>query len=146
MKKSEFKEMIKESVKEVLIDEGVLKSVISEVVKAVKEAQPLQQASQPTQSFVEQASKEAASKKQQKLAETKKRMLEAMGQTAYGGVDIFEGTTSIKKAGSPGASTSPSSALEGVDPSDAGVDISSLLGGANAWKQLIKQVNNEKES
>ena len=138
MKKSEFKEMIKESVKEVLVEEGVLKSVISEVVKAVKETQPMQQAAQPTQSFVEQASKEATNKKRQKLEDTKRRMLEAMGQNAYGGVDIFEGTTPIKKAGSPSAPASPSSALEGVDPSDAGVDISSLLGGANAWKELIK--------
>ena len=31
MKKSEFKEMIKESVKEVLVEEGVLKNIISDL-------------------------------------------------------------------------------------------------------------------
>ena len=139
MKKSEFKEMIKESVKEVLIEEGVLKSVISEVVKAVGQTQVVQQPVATQQTFTEQASLEAAEKQKQKLAETRKKMLDAIGKDSFGGVDLFEGTTPIKKAGSPAAPTgAPSSALEGVDPNDSGVDISSLLGGANVWKQLIK--------
>lgn len=138
MKKSEFKEMIKESVKEVLIEEGVLKNVISEVVKAVGQVQPAQQPVATQQTFTEQASLEAAEKQKQKLAETRKRMLDAIGKDSFGGVDLFEGTTPMKKGGSPAAPATPSSALEGVDPSDAGVDISSLLGGANVWKQLIK--------
>ena len=138
MKKSEFKEMIKESVKEVLIEEGVLKSVISEVVKAVGQTQPVQQAIATQQNFTEQVSSEAAEKQKQKLAETRKRMLDAIGKDSFGGVDLFEGTTPMRKGGSPNAPASPSSALEGVDPSDAGVDISSLLGVTNAWKQLIK--------
>lgn len=131
--------MIKESVKEVLVEEGVLKSVISEVVKAVGQTQTVQQPVATQQTFTEQASLEAAEKQKQKLAETRKKMLDAIGKDSYGGVDLFEGTTPIKKAGSPAAPTgAPSSALEGVDPSDSGVDISSLLGGANVWKQLIK--------
>lgn len=138
MKKSEFKEMIKESVKEVLIEEGVLKNVISEVVKAVGQVQTAQQPVATQQTFTEQASLEAAEKQKQKLAETRKRMLDAIGKDSFGGVDLFEGTKPMKKGGSPNAPASPSSALEGVDPSDPGVDISSLLGGASAWKQLIK--------
>ena len=131
--------MIKESVKEVLIEEGVLKSVISEVVKAVGQTQAVQQSVATQQTFTEQASLEAAEKQKQKLAETRKKMLDAIGKDSFGGVDLFEGTTPIKKAGSPAAPTgAPSSALEGVDPNDSGVDISSLLGGANVWKQLIK--------
>ena len=138
MKKSEFKEMIKESVKEVLIEEGVLKNVISEVVRAVGQTQPAQQVIATQQSFTEQASLEAAEKQKEKLAETRKRMLDAIGKDSFGGVDLFEGTTPMRQGGSPNAPASPSSALEGVDPSDAGVDLSSLLGGSNAWKQLIK--------
>ena len=131
--------MIKESVKEVLVEEGVLKSVISEVVKAVGQTQAIQQPVATQQTFTEQASLEAAEKQKQKLAETRKKMLDAIGKDSFGGVDLFEGTTPIKKAGSPAAPTgAPSSALEGVDPNDSGVDISSLLGGANVWKQLIK--------
>jgi hypothetical protein len=138
MKKSEFKEMIKESVKEVLIEEGVLKGVISEVVKAVGAVQVEQPPVATQQSFTEHANKEAAEKQRQKLMENKKKMLDAIGKTSFGGIDLFEGTTPLKKGGSTGAPPSPSSALEGVDPTDAGVDISNLLGDANVWKHLIK--------
>ena len=81
---------------------------------------------------------EVAEKNRQKLIEDKKRILDAIGKSSYGGVDVFEGTTPLKKGGTAASTGTPSSALEGVDPSDAGVDISSLLGGANVWKQLIK--------
>ena len=138
MKKSDFKELIKESVKEVLVEEGVLKSVISEVVKAVGDIQAVQTPQPTQQTFTEQASKEAAEKQRQKLKESKKKMLDAIGNSSFGGVDLFEGTTPLKKGGTSGAPSAPASALEGVEPGDAGVDISSLLGGANVWKQLIK--------
>ena len=139
MKKSEFKEMIKESVKEVLVEEGVLKSVISEVVKAVGQVQITHNPAVEQQTFTEQVSSDATEKRKQKLTETRKKMLDAIGKDSLGGVDIFEGTTPMRKGGMPNAPTgAPSSALEGVDPSDSGVDISSLLGGTNVWKELIK--------
>ena len=138
MKKKEFKEMIKEIVKEVLVDEGVLKSVISEVVKAVGTIQTEQPPATTQQSFSQEASKEASEKQRQKLAESKQKMLDAIGKSSFGGVDIFEGTTPMKKGGNPQGSNTPSSALEGVDPGDSGVDISGLLGGANVWKQILK--------
>ena len=136
MKKSEFKEMIKDSVKEVLVEEGVLKQVISEVVKAVGSIQ-VDQALEPTQkSFAEEANKDTGKRNIKKLNETKRKMLDAIGKNSYGGVDIFEGTTPMSKGGDPQSSGSPSSALEGVDPNDAGVDISSFLGSSDVWKQL----------
>ena len=138
MKKSEFKDLIKESVKEVLIEEGVLKSVISEVVKAVGLSQVEPTPVPNQESFTRQANHQAAEKRLQKLTESKKKMLDAIGNSSFGGVDLFEGTTPIKKAGSPSTSGAPSSALDGVDPTDSGVDISSLLSGANVWKQLLK--------
>ena len=58
MKKSEFKQMIKESVKEVLVEEGVLKSVISEVVKAVGTIQTEQPPATTQQSFIKKVKKE----------------------------------------------------------------------------------------
>ena len=138
MKKSEFKQMIKESVKEVLVEEGVLKSVISEVVKAVGAVQTEQAPVATQQSFTQQASQEAVEKQRQKLAESKQKMLDAIGKSSFGGVDIFEGTTPMKKGGNPQGAATPSSALEGVDPGDSGVDISSLLGASSAWEQLLK--------
>ena len=129
MKKSEFKEMIKESVKEVLIEEGVLKNVISEVVKAV--GQP-QQPVVTQQTFTEQASLEAAEKKKQKLAETRKRMLDAVGRDSYGGVDVFEGTTPIPSGEGRGA-------LSGQSPGDPGVNISNLPGMRN-WGSVVSKL------
>tara|TARA_R110002110_G_scaffold343976_1_gene554006 strand:- start:628 stop:1038 length:411 start_codon:yes stop_codon:yes gene_type:complete len=136
MKKSDFKELIKESIKEVLIEEGVLKNVISEVVKAVGQ---VQENPKPVieNTFSQEAKKEASEKHRQKLAESKQKMLDAIGKSSFGGVDIFEGTTPMKKGGNPQGSTTPASALEGVDPSDSGVDISSFMGAAASWKQLI---------
>ena len=65
-------------------------------------------------------------------------MLDAIGKDAYGGIDVFEGTTPMKSGGSPGGPSAPNSALGDVEPSDPGVDISGLLGGSSAWKQMIK--------
>jgi len=138
MKKSEFKQMIKESVKEVLVEEGVLKSVISEVVKAVGAIQTEQAPVATQQSFTQQASQEAIEKQRKKLAESKQKMLDAIGNDSFGGVNIFEGTTPMKKGGDLSASPAPGTALEGVAPGDSGVDISSLLGASSAWEQLLK--------
>jgi len=137
MKKSEFKEMIKESVKEVLVEEGVLKTVISEVVKAVGTIQVQPETTAGQQLFAQKAIREATQKQKQKLTEKKEKMLDAIGKDSYGGVDIFEGTTPLKSGGSPDTSPAPSSALGGVDPHDAGVDISNLFAGVDVWKKLI---------
>ena len=64
-------------------------------------------------------------------------MLDAIGKESFGGVDLFEGTTPLKKAGNPESTNTPSSALEGVDPNDSGVDISTLFSGVDVWKKLI---------
>tara|TARA_Y100000592_G_scaffold93443_1_gene156637 strand:- start:785 stop:1198 length:414 start_codon:yes stop_codon:yes gene_type:complete len=137
MKKSEFKEIIKESVKEVLVEEGVLKNVISEVLKAT-EISKADQGLDQTKQFLKKDRKEVEISQKQKLSETKKKMLDAIGKSSYGGVDLFEGTTPLSKAGTTSTSPSPSSALEGVDPNDSGVDISGLLGNSNVWKELLK--------
>ena len=143
MKKSEFKQLIKESVREVLLTEGFLSTVISEVVKGVGtnvvtervvENRVAKEEPQKTASF----QKERAEQKRKQLQETRKRMLDAIGKDSFGGVDIFEGTTPMKKGGAPGGPSAPNSALGDVDPSDPGVDISSLFGSAGAWKQMIK--------
>ena len=138
MKKSEFKQLIKESVREVLVAEGFLSTIVAEVVKGigpnivsesvVKEKQTDQKAD-----FKQLRTQE----KSKQLQETKKRMLDAIGKDAYGGVNVFEGTSPMRNGGSSGAPT-PNSPLGDVDPSDPGVDISALLGATSAWKDMIK--------
>mgnify|MGYP003112775497 FL=1 len=143
MKKSEFKQLIKESVREVLITEGFLSTIVAEVVKGIGTNIVVEQkldnttprsASQEKEKF-QQIKNQGKAKK---LHETKKRMLDAIGKDAYGGIDLFEGTKPITRGGNPGATAEPSSALGDIDPSDPGVDISGFLGGVSNWKQIIK--------
>ena len=139
MKKSEFKQLIKESVREVLVPEGFLSTIVAEVVKGigtniVTESAVKKESTEEKVKFQEMKVQE----KKNHLQETKKRMLDAIGKDAYGGINVFEGTSPMRKGGSPNASDAPSSALGDVDPSDPGVDISGILGSSATWKQMIK--------
>ena len=60
-----------------------------------------------------------------KLQEHKKKLMAAIGGSAYNGVDLFEGTTPAPSQASP---TSQASPMSGQSPSDPGVDISNLFG------------------
>ena len=62
--------------------------------------------------------------------------MEAINKDAYGGVDLFEGTEPLRSGG--GSPESQAAALSGVDPNDAGVDISGIMEVANRdWSKLI---------
>jgi hypothetical protein len=130
MKKSELKQLIKPVVKEciheVLLEEGLLSNVVSEVVKGMH-ATPLVEAARPPQKVVANKSNEASSK----LAEHRKMMLDAVGRDSYNGVDLFEGTSPISNS-EPRAGQTDLGA-----PGDAGVDISSIVGSAaKLWQHM----------
>ena len=145
MKKSELKELIKpiveECVKDALLTSGLLTSVISEVVAGIQkglvleQAQPQQQVQQPV---VQEQKNTISEEERNKILENKKKLLNAIGNSAYNGVDVFEGTTPLKKGGTPNSSGGYK-AFEGVDPNDPGVNIDKLtsnLGGI--WKKLAE--------
>ena len=71
-----------------------------------------------------------------KLQEHRRKLLDSIGQGAYNGVDLFEGTEPMRESASPGASNRPN--VLGDDPTDAGVDISSIMGNAGKIWQAIK--------
>jgi len=148
VKKSELKTvlrpLIKECVKEVIFEDGVLSGIISEVVQGLgnkslieskQSASPTTQTSQRNDAEEARQQQLAKIKAMEKAKETRKKMLDAIGKDAFGGVDLFEGTTPAKasvesKQGDP---------LSGVSPSDAGVDISNLFGGVNkTWHRHNK--------
>ena len=62
--------------------------------------------------------------------------MNAINKDAYNGVDLFEGTEPIKQGGTPGESHRPN--VLGDDPTDAGVDISSIMGNSSKIWQAIK--------
>ena len=66
------------------------------------------------------------------FGEYRKKMANAIGQDAYNGVNLFEGTE-------PLASSEPAKGRADLgDPRDAGVDISSILGDSMAIWQAMK--------
>ena len=134
MKKNELKKilkpLIKECIKEVIFEEGALSTIISEVMKGTSSSQQIVETTtqQPKQNFARQE------KKLQEAKERKRKLLDSIGRDAYNGVNLFEGTTPTP-APSSGQGQGP---LDGVAPSDPGVDISNIFSGHSAkiWQKL----------
>ena len=119
--KKVLKPLIKECIKEVLFEEkGALSHIIAEV------AHGLGGTSKPV---VSEARKQEKSYKPDKKAilERKKKLMDAIGKEAYGGVNIFEGTTPA-----PAPSSGARGPLSNVAPNDPGVDISNIFSGKSA--------------
>jgi hypothetical protein len=133
MKKTELKQLIKPLVKEciheVLLEEGLLSNVVSEVAKGLQSNVVIetQTKQSPPQDFTQ---KNIEAKK--KLTEHRKKMLDAIGTDAYNGVDLFEGTSP------EGMSTPKPGAVDLGNAADAGVDISSIMGNASKIWQNMK--------
>lgn len=137
MKKSELKAMIKQCVKEALFEEGVLSEIIAEVAFGLTKAQNImseQKTPQNEKANTQQDTDEVQEERRRRLLETKRKMINAMGNSKMS--NVFEGTEPLTSGGltSPSAPQGP---LSGRDPSDAGVDISGLFSLAGQkWKQL----------
>jgi len=138
MKKADLKRLIKPVVKEciheVLLEEGLLSNVVAEVAKGMQgnlvvEKQQRQRPSAKT--FDDRSMARKSNESRIKLQEHRKQLMSALGDGAYNGVNLFEGTEPISKhqpqAGAPDLG----------HPSDAGVDISSILGhSSEIWKAM----------
>ena len=140
MKKAELKKVlkpiVKECIQEALLEEGLLSSLISEVVKGLgTNQQPIVEQKQ-NDDEIKKLQTEEKKKRVQKMNETRKKMLDAIGNTSLNGVDLFEGTTPLGRAGAPGETAQPGGALAGMDPGDAGIDISNLMGNTKIWKKM----------
>ena len=140
--KALIKPLVKECINEVLLQEGVLSSIISEVMIGTQAAPLREQAPVPTQKPTRQLETDEQAmqriqERQRQANNQKKKLLDAIGKDAYGGVDLFEGTKALNSGGDPDSSTQAQGALSGYAPDDAGVNIDGLLnivGGA--WKKI----------
>tara|TARA_R110002020_G_C15837315_1_gene734824 strand:- start:61 stop:492 length:432 start_codon:yes stop_codon:yes gene_type:complete len=142
MKRSELKKMIKplvkECVQEVLLNEGLLTNIVSEVAQGMGNQFLVENKEEiiPTMSNENSVQMEAMEvRKRGQLKEYRKQLLDEIGKDAYNGIDLFEGT---KPAAPEMSARQAASPLGNKDPSDAGVDISGImaLGGKN-WKALM---------
>ena len=132
MKKSDLKKVlepiIKECITEMLLEEGLLKSVVQQITEGI---QPQQQQVVVKESN-DRPSYEEVKKKTNKV-------IEAMKNKRIGGTNVFEGTTpALPESDGRGP-------LSGRDPRDPGVDISNIMGANPAvWKTLAG--NGKKDS
>jgi len=129
MKKSELKNIIKECVKEVIFEEGVLSGIITEVAQGLQGSSLVQESRQPQQN----------SKPSPQAREAKRQVLSAIGNNGYDDIknkfsnpQLFEGTTPIPSGEGRGA-------LSGQSPGDPGVNISNLPGMRN-WGSVVSKL------
>ena len=115
--------MIKECVKEVIFEEGVLSGIITEVAQGLQGASLIQEP------------KQSRSNGSVALAETQKRVLAAVGNNSYEDAksrfknpELFENTKPIQDSSTQGA-------LSGLHPSDPGLDITNIPG-FGAWGRI----------
>jgi len=138
MKISDLKEIIKPIVKEciaeALIEEGMLYTVVSEVARGMSpvimesaQAQPQPQQSEPDVRRVDES-------RVQKQKEQRKKLLDVIGNDAYNGVDLFEGTKPASAQLSPRAQAA--NPLSNVSAEDPGVDIESFFPG-NSRRRVV---------
>ena len=129
MKKSDLKKVIKPLVKEciheVLLEEGLLSNVVAEVAKGLQSTTIVEaRQSRPEAQQMKQSNRQ--------MNEYKENLLKSIGQDAYNGVDLFEGTQPINHA-------QPAQGQADLgSPRDAGVDISSIVGKSSAIWQALK--------
>ena len=142
MKKNELKRLlkplVKECIQEVLIEDGLLTEVVSQVATGMSRTQVIETKEKKTDDNLFNEDLQMKRKSQEvnkRLQGHRKKLLESIGKDAYNGVDLFEGTEPLKNTRPVGAHSTPD--VLGDNPSDAGVDISSLMGQASqVWKAM----------
>jgi hypothetical protein len=121
--KAAMKQVIKESLREILAEEGLLQT-ISEAKHPVKTAPKI----------VRQLNRETA----QDLNNNRKKLEESFQNSRHVAPTFnpFEGTQALTEGQvSDAPKTGP---LKNIDPSDSGVDVSSLIGGnKKLWNALL---------
>lgn len=122
--KALLKPLIKQCIREVLMEEGLGKVIAEAKTETAK--QPLQE-------------KKVVQKQTPQVPEARKRMLEEIGRSGYTApnFDPFAGTKPLTEAQASGGPAS--GPLANIDPSDPGVDISGLMNGNNKkiWNALV---------
>jgi len=126
MKKAElkkyFKPIIKECVKEMLLEEGLLSNVITEVLKGTSRETLIESTVATKQPVVQRAQQDNTRQQSEAVTQARQELQDSM-QGAYGGTNLFEGTSPA-----PAPTDSNGSApMSGIAPHDPGVDISGLI-------------------
>ena len=133
--KTLIKPLVKECIHEVLVEEGLLSNIVAEVAVGLqgtmltesKQAPPAPTPAYDPEPAQRQAKKAAIAERQ--------KLMDAIGADAYNGVNLFEGTAPMSRHESSGPQAG---SVDLGSPADAGVDISSLVGGAGRMWDAMK--------
>ena len=135
MKRSQLKALVKECVKEGILEDGLLKSIVSEVAEGLGGSLVVERREPQTTPH--------EAKFKQQMNKNRKQVLSSIGKGGYDDVKskfdnpaLFEGTKPLP--GGAGA-TAPL----GVDPSSAGVGIDNIPGMSN-WGNILDKMNKRK--
>jgi len=130
-----MKPLIRECIHEVLVDEGILAKVVSEVAKGIGNVIVESPKAQLTPEPQANHNQKAVELQKKRLDEQRNKLSSAIGNKAY--ANIFEG---VEPMDSPTEGpTAQAGALAGVAPSDPGVDISGIMAlGGQHWKKIAK--------
>jgi len=132
-----LKPLVKQLVKEAMQEE--LSTVIKEIIKQT--GSPIAESRQPSAVNINEDLHRERLVEKQKFQNEKRKMLEEVSKKAYGGINIFDGTTAIDKVGDPSNRINEAKAgdpLADTDPSDPGINIDNLLRMTGGWKQIKK--------
>ena len=113
---------------EVLLEEGLLSNVVSEVAKGLQANVILETKQYQKNDEVLFKEQRKAKKQSINMQQQRKKLMDAIGSDAYNGVNLFEGTTALSQyeAKEPKAGS-----VDLGNPMDSGVDISTLIPGAS---------------
>ena len=128
-----IKPVVKECIHEVLLEEGLLSNVVSEVAKGMQGSMVLESAPK-TVVNTNMPSQHKIQESRAKLKQHREKLMNSINSDAYNGVNLFEGTEPMTahESAQPKAGS-----VDLGSPADAGVDISSLMGGASKiWNAM----------
>ena len=129
MKANEFKKLIKpiikQTIKEVLLEEGVLSNIVSEVAIGLQNQRIV------TEGVTVTKKTEDLEAKAERLERQRQEKIKKLNESSKLG-GVFTGTAPLVESSGQGR-------LAGTSPTDAGVDITAIQQIANGkWKHLIK--------
>jgi hypothetical protein len=131
MKKTELKKilkpLIKECVREAILEEGVLSSIVQEVARGMSATNTKEELTAPAEdpAATQMAQNVFRSEQRSQLQEHKNKLMAAIGENSYNGVNLFEGSSAMLGEQGTQEQAAP---LSGQEPTDPGVDIAGLFG------------------
>ncbi len=132
MKRSQLKALVKECVREIILEEGLLKTIVTEVAEGLNAGLVVESRQAPAPSHEQNFRKQ--------MNDSRKKVIGSIGKSGYEDAKrkfdnpaLFEGTKPIADSRSP----------IGVDPSSAGVGIENIPGMSN-WGNILDKMNKRK--